>query len=182
MLNKSVARRYAEAFFSLAQEANKIDEYQTEMEKILATLEEVPDLKSYLGHLLVPAKDKKDILVKIFAGQVSQMTLNFLLMVVDKRREGYLGVIVDEYKTMADEFRNITKADLISAKEIPTDEVEVLAGKLSASTGKVVQLRQVVDESLIGGVKLRIGDRIIDATVAKKLEMLKDQLKKIKIS
>jgi len=182
MLNKSVARRYAEAIFSLAKESGKIDEFQQELEKVVATIEEVPDLKGFLAHLLVPAKEKKEILSKIFAGQVSQLTLNFLLMVVDKRREGYLGVIVDEYKVMADESKNITKAALISAQEVSSEEVQALAAKLSASTGKVVQLQQVVDESLIGGVKLRIGDRIIDATVAKRLEMLKEQLKKIKIS
>lgn len=182
MLNKSVARRYAEALFSLAKESNKIDEFQAEMEKVVAALAEVPEFKGYLEHLLIPAKDKKEVVKQIFADQLSQTTLNFVFVLIDKRREGYLEVIVDEYKAMADESKNITKADLISAKEISSDEVQALAGTLSASTGKVVQLNQVVDESLIGGVKLRIGDRIIDATVAKRLEMLREQLKKIKIS
>ncbi|MEQ8173773.1 MAG: F0F1 ATP synthase subunit delta [Syntrophomonadaceae bacterium] len=182
MLNKSVARRYAEALFSLAQESEKIDEFQVEMEKVVSALAEVPEFKGYLEHLLIPAKDKKEVIKQIFADQISQTTLNFVFILIDKRREGYLEVILDEYKAMADESKNITKADLISAKEIPSDEIQALAGKLSASTGKTVQLSQVVDESLIGGVKLRIGDRVIDATVAKRLEMLKEQLKKIKIS
>lgn len=182
MLNKSVARRYAEALFSLAQEINKVDDFQQEMEIVISALDQVPELKRYLEHLLVPVREKKEIVAQIFTGKVSQLTINFLDMILDKRRQAYLYVIVDEYKAMADESNNITKADLFSAKEISSDEVQALAGKLSASTGKVVQLQQVVDESLIGGVKLRIGDRIIDATVAKRLEMLKEQLKKIKIS
>lgn len=182
MLNKSVARRYAEAFFGLAREANSIDQFQQELEIIISALDQSPELKNYLGHLLVPIREKKEIVAQIFADKISQLTMNFLDMVLDKRREGYLHVIVEEFKAMADETRNITKADLISARAIADDEVQDLAGRLSASTGKTVKLNQVVDESLLGGVKLRIGDRIIDATIAKRLELLKEQLKKAKIS
>lgn len=71
-------------------------------------------------------------------------------MVIDKRRETYFEVILDEYKEMADESRNITKADLIAAKEVSEDEVEALAQKLSASSGKTVQLKVAVDPSYRG--------------------------------
>ena len=182
MLNKSVARRYAEAFFSIAQDHDKIDEYQQELELIAKSIEEIENLKDYLGHLIIPAKEKKELISKIFADQVSQVTLNFLLMIIDKRREVYIGSIVDEYSELADISRNIAKADLITAQEVPADEVEALAEKLSSSTGKTVYLKQTIDPTLIGGVKIRIGDQILDGTVAKKLEMLKSQLIQTKIS
>jgi len=182
MLNKSVARRYAEAFFSIAREANKVDEFELELDNALATIEETDNFKEYLAHLLIPAKEKKEVMSKIFAGGISQVTLNFLLMIIDKRREAYIGVIVEEYKALADEARNIMKAHLISAQEVSADDMKILAEKLSTSTGKTVQLQQTVDPSLIGGIKIRMQDQIIDATVAKRLEMLKEQLKKVKIS
>ncbi len=182
MLNKSVARRYAEAFFSIAQDNNKIDEYQQELEKIVQAIKELDSLKEYLDHLLIPAKDKKEIISQIFAASISSVTLNFLLMVIDKKREAYIELIVEEYQDLADESRNIAKAQLISAHEVSEQEVKSLAEKLSASTGKTVQLKQSVDPALIGGVKIRIGDQIIDGTVAKKLEMLRLQLKQAKIS
>ncbi|MGE5390471.1 MAG: F0F1 ATP synthase subunit delta [Deltaproteobacteria bacterium] len=181
MLNMSVARRYAEAFFSIARDNNKIDEYQQELEKIVATIQGTDQLEEYLAHLLIPAKAKKELLGQIFNGQVSPVTLNFIMMIVDKRRENYIGVIADQYKDMADESRNIAKAELVAAREIPEDEVKSLAEKLSASSGKTVQLQVKVDPSLLGGIKLRLGDRIIDGTVAKKLEMMKSQLKQAKI-
>jgi len=181
MLNRSVARRYAEAFFSIARDNNKIDEFQQELEKVVATIKEVENLEAYLSHLLVPAKDKKDIVTKVFTGQISPLTMNFIMMVIDKRRETYLEVITEEYKEMADEFRNIAKAELVAAREVPEDEVKTLAEKLSASSGKTVQLQVKVDPALIGGIKIRMGDRIIDGSIAKKLEMLKTQLKQVKI-
>lgn len=182
MLNKSVARRYAEAFFSIAKEQGKIDEYQQEMELVVQTIAEIEYLKEYLAHLLIPAKEKKQVAAKVFADKVSQNTLNFLLLIVDKRREAYISLITEEYRNMADESRNITKAELTAAREVPEDEIEALAEKLSKATGKIVKLTQKVDPSLIGGVKLRVGDQVIDGTVAKKLEILREQLKQAKIS
>jgi len=182
MLNKSVARRYAEAFFSIAQEAGKIDEYQSELEKVIQTVTEVEGMNEYLAHLLVPAKEKKDLIQKVFAEQLSPMTMNFILMLVDKRRESYLEVIYREFVEMADESRNIKKAELFAAREVPADELAELEQKLSSSTGKNVTLKMTVDPSLLGGVKIRMGDQIVDGTVAKKLQMLKDNLKKVKIS
>lgn len=182
MLNKSVARRYAEAFFSIARENNKINDYQLELETVVKTIQEVDNLKEYMNHLLIPVAAKKDVLKQLFAEQLSPVTLNFIMMIVDKKRETYLEVIIEEYKDMADEYRNIAKVVMIAAKEVPEEDVKYLAEKLSASTGKTVQLNLKVDPTLLGGVKLRMGDQIIDGTVAKKLEMLKEQLIQAKIS
>jgi F-type H+-transporting ATPase subunit delta len=168
MLNKSVARRYAEAFFSIAREAKQVDEFELELDKVMEIIEGTENLKDYLAHLLIPAKAKKEVIGKIFAGNISQVTLNFLMMIIDKRREAYIPVIVEEYKELADEARNIMKAQLISAQEVSADEMKVLAEKLSVSTGKTVQLQQTVDPALIGGIKIRMQDQIIDATVAKR--------------
>lgn len=182
MLNKSVARRYAEAFFSIAREAGKVDEYQQELELVVRAIDETDLLKEYFAHLLIPAKEKKELASKIFAGQISQATLNFVSIIIDKKREAYLALITEQYTDMADEQRNILKAEMYSACEIPEGDVNELAERLSASTGKKVQLKPMVDPSLLGGIKIRIGDQIVDATVAKKLEMLKKAMKQAKIS
>ncbi|MDD4775050.1 MAG: F0F1 ATP synthase subunit delta [Syntrophomonas sp.] len=182
MLNKSVARRYAEAFFSIAREAGKIDEYQNELGKIVQTIEEIPDLKEYFAHPLLPAKDKKEIAKQVFSSAVSPLTLNFLLLVLDKKRQNYLELINNQYVEMADESRNIKKAELISAMPISDQDVKTLADNLTRSTGKTIQLDVSIDPSIIGGVKIRMGDKIIDASIAKKLEMLKKNLQTAKIS
>ncbi|HRW11659.1 MAG TPA: ATP synthase F1 subunit delta [Syntrophomonas sp.] len=182
MLNKSVARRYAEAFFGIAREADKIDAYQAELEKVISTIAEVDGMKEYLDHLLVPAREKKDLVQKVFGTQLSPMTMNFLFMIIDKRRESYLEFIYREYVEMADESRNIKKAELFAAREVPQQELDALEERLSASTGKKVMLKLTVDPTLLGGAKIRMGDQIVDGTAVKKLQMLTEKLKKAKIS
>lgn len=182
MLNKSVARRYAEAFFSIAQEQDKIDKYQEELELVAETIGEVENLKEYLAHLIIPSREKKELIQKIFADKLSPVTLNFLMMIIDKRREAYISTIVEEYKELADISRNIAKAEIFSAREVSEENIKTLAEQLSASTGKTVYLKQTIDPTLIGGIKIRIGDQIIDGSIAKKLEMLKLQLLQTKLS
>ena len=182
MLNKSVARRYAEAFFGIAREADKIDAYQAELEKVIASLTEIEGMREYMDHLLIPAREKKDLLQKVFGAQISEMTMNFLSMIVDKRRESYLEFIYQEFVEMADESRNIKKAELFAAQELPQQELAALEERLSASTGKKVILKMTVDPTLLGGAKIRMGDQIVDGTAAKKLQMLKEKLKNAKIS
>ncbi|MEA1961411.1 MAG: F0F1 ATP synthase subunit delta [Bacillota bacterium] len=182
MLNKSVARRYAEAFFGIAREQNKIDQYQTELETVVQSIQNIDQLKEYFAHLLIPPKEKKEVAQKIFAEQISPITLNFILMIIDKKRETYIELIVKEYVEMADESRNIKKAELFAATDVSDDELQSLAQKLSTASGKTVQLKLRVDPSLLGGIKIRMGDQIIDGTVTKKLEMLKNELKQAKIS
>lgn len=182
MLNKSVARRYAEAFFSIAREADKIDAYQAELEQVITAITEIDGMKEYLDHLLVPPREKKELVQKVFGEQLSSMTMNFLFMVIDKRRESYLEFICREYVEMADESRNIKQAELYAAREVPQSELDALQERLSASTGKKVVLKLTVDPALLGGAKIRMGDQIVDGTAAKKLQMLKEKLKNAKIS
>lgn len=182
MLNKSVARRYAEAFFSIAQEANKIADYQAELGQIVNVINETEGLGDYFAHPLIPTKEKKNIAQQLFANSVSSLTLNFLMLVLDKKRQTYLELIFHQYEEMADESRNIKKAELITAMPVPEAEVNTLAEMLSRSTGKTIQLKTTIDPVLLGGIKIRMGDKIIDASVAKKLEMLKKNLKQAKIS
>ncbi|MCR4400168.1 MAG: F0F1 ATP synthase subunit delta [Syntrophomonadaceae bacterium] len=182
MLNKSVARRYAEALFAIAQDTQKVDEYQKELEMVAEVVGGNEDLKAFMFHPLVPPKEKKDVVAKLFGDKLSPVTTNFVNVVVDKRREIYLAAIAEEFKQMANEFKNVLFADLVSAREVPDPEIEALKSRLAEATGKTVELKVSVDPALIGGIKVRVGDRIIDASVRKKLDMLKDSLKKTRVS
>jgi len=182
MLNKSVARRYAEALFAIAQDTNRVDELQNELELVVQTINSYEDLKAYMLHPLVPPKDKKDVLARIFGDKISEVVKHFLFLVSDKRREAYLEAILEEYKDLANEFKNVLFAEVVSAKELSESDIAMLKERLASVTGKNIDCNVAVDPSLIGGIKVRVGDRIIDASIKKKLELMKDNLKKAKIS
>jgi len=182
MLNKSVARRYAEALFLIAKQENKIDEYQGELEKFVAIFNDTPNLKEYLSHLLIPAADKKKVVLENFAAGLSPVVVNFIQLLIDKRRESYIEVILEEYVEMAEISRGVRTAELFSAQEVDESVMAALVDKLSKATGKTVRLKVSVDPSLVGGIKLKVGDQVIDGTVAKKLQLLKEDLRKIRIS
>ena len=178
MLDQKVARRYAEAVFALAKEQNQIDLYQQQLNLVLDSLEAVPEFKSYFYNFIVPVEEKKDILKKIFQQDLSENLLNFLFLLVDKRREANLAGIAAEFADIADESRNIKKADLYTAAEIPKKELKALETRLNKATGKKILLNPHVDPALLGGIKLRIGDRIVDATLKKRLQLLNAAMKK----
>ncbi|ADI03026.1 MAG TPA: F0F1 ATP synthase subunit delta [Syntrophothermus lipocalidus] len=182
MLNKSVARRYAEALFAIAQDNNKVDELQGELELVVQAINAHEELKAYMLHPLIPPKDKKDVIVKLFGDKISEVTKNFLFLVSDKRREAYIEAMYEEYKAMANEFKNVLHADLVSAKKLEESDISMLRERLATATGKSIDFNVSIDPSLIGGIRVRVGDRIIDASIKKKLEMLKDNLRKVKIS
>jgi len=182
MLNKSVARRYAEAIFSIAQEVQSVDSFESALKEVASLLEASSDLAEYMYHPLIPSRAKKETAEQLFAGKLSPMILDFIKLVIDKRRERYLVAISEEYISLADEARNIIKAELTTAMPLSDAEVEEITSKLSVSIGKNIRLQVKVDPSLLGGIKIRVGDRVIDASVAKKLAMLQSDMSKAKIS
>lgn len=178
MLDQKVARRYADAIFTLAKEQRQIDLYQQQLKLVLDSLEAVPEFKSYFYNFLVPTKEKKDILKKIFNDDLAPSLISFLYLIVDKKREADFANIVAEYNLLADESHNIKSAEVYTAKELAVKDLKSLEVRLSRATGKKIHLNAHVEPELLGGVKIRVEDRIIDATVKKKLELLGAEMKK----
>jgi F-type H+-transporting ATPase subunit delta len=177
MLDQKVAKRYAEAAFQLAKEQNQIDLFQQQLALVLQSLEAVPEFKSYFYNFLVPVKEKKEILEKIFKADLAKPVLHFLFLIVDKKREADFEGIVAAYGALADESRNIKNAELYTAKALPAKDLKTLELNLNKATGKKIRLNPHVDPELLGGVMLRIEDRIVDATLKKRLQLLNAAMK-----
>jgi methionine--tRNA ligase beta chain len=156
MLNKSVARRYAEAFFSIAREAKQVDEFELELDKVMEIIEGTENLKDYLAHLLIPAKAKKEVIGKIFAGNISQVTLNFLMMIIDKIDLRVATVIACEKMKKADKLLVLTlqlgeEQRTVVSGIAKAYEPEQLVGKkvVLVANLKPVKLRGVLSQGMI---------------------------------
>lgn len=176
MLENAIARRYASALFDLAQEQGKIDAFEKELETVVKTVETSPELAAVLDNQLMEAYIKKDVIHQVFTGQVSDTTVDFLKVVLDKHREMYLKDIYNYFVVAANEFRNLRDAEVVSARELTEADLAEVKAKLEKMTGKTIRLTSRVDQSIIGGLVVRIGDKIIDGSVTKRLELLKETL------
>jgi len=174
-----IAKRYADALFEVSQELNKIQPIQNELQFIAACLKEYPEVDLLLKSPLVQLQEKKDIFTQIFNQQVSKEVMNFLFILLDKRRQGYIKAIIEEFKVMADAVRNEAEAIAYTAETMTQSDVLELQAKLSATSGKKVKLKNVVNKDIVGGVLIKLGDKVIDGTIKSRLEQMKNQLTQI---
>ncbi len=183
MLRGAVAGRYAEALYELASQEkvlprykSAVDRVEEELKGVEKVINENPDLQKIFYHPQITPADKKEILSKIFGGKVSRLTANFLALLVDRRREAFFRDIVAEYVKLANASRNIAEARVTSAVELTAEEKARLNEVLARLTGKKVKATYTVDPALIGGVVVRIGDKIIDGSIKTRLATLKERL------
>ena len=151
MLNMELARKYARAIFELACEEDKLKEFGEDISKVQRLYTECPELKSYLSNPNFQPEDKKSLLKEVFEGGVHEHVLNFLLLLVDKRRMHVFEAISAIFNELSNE-------------------------KLGIAVADVTTLRRHRDPSLIGGVVVRIGDRRIDGSIKGRLEAMTAEL------
>ena len=174
-----ISKRYANALFEVSQELNKIEPIKDELQFISSCLTEHPKVNLLLKSPLVQLQEKKDIITQIFNQHVSQEVMNFMFVLLDKRRQNYIMAIIEEFKVMADAARNEVQAIAYTAELMTQADVLELQAKLSATSGKNVKLKNVVKKDIVGGVLIKLGDKVIDGTIKSRLEQMKYQLTQI---
>lgn len=182
MLANQLALKYAQAIYELAAEKNMLDKVDQELSMVENTIASHEELATLMYHPRVPAAAKKETITKLFGAEVADFVQKFLLLLVDKRREAALPAIVREFRNLANEARNIAEAEVTSAMPLSEKDSQALAAKLSAVTGKNMILKTKVDARILGGVIVKIGDKLIDGSVVRQLQMLKTALLKTEVT
>ena len=176
MKDTRVARRYAAALFSLARQGEIVDAVQQDLALIQKLFSEVNYLRSVLVEPLVSEDRKLSVVNAAFGDRITETTLNFLKLLIRKRREPLIDECVREYRELVLEAANTVDAEARSAVDLSKEQITRLKAGLEQMTGKVVRLIVSSDQSVIGGVVVRIGDTVIDGTVQGRLERLQQHL------
>lgn len=179
MLKGAVAGRYAEALYEIAVENKLVDQLEEELRAVVGILEESTQLKKVLFHPRITADQKKEVLQGLFEGKISEVAMNFLGILVERQREMYLADITSYFTDLANKARNISDVNVTSAVELTDDEKKRLADAMAKCTGKKVRLSYDVDPKLLGGVVVRVGDKVIDGSVLARLQTLREHLRQI---
>lgn len=180
---KLVSKTYGEALFKLAIEENDLDTIAEEAKSTLSAIQKNEDLIKLLNHPKISRDEKVAMVEKIFKGNVSDTIVGFLVIIVEKGRYSDLEAIFEYFLGQVKEYRNIGVAYITSAVPLTEEQKKMTLDRLLKVT-KYVQfdMHYTVDESLIGGMVIRIGDRVVDSSVRTKLNTMASKLRKIQLN
>lgn len=170
---------YGMALYEAASELNKVDLILEEINAVNTIFNENPLFYEFFITPRISKTEKKEAFKSIYGGKISTELLNFLYILLDKRRTINFKEIVKQYAKIVAESRNIFEGTIFSANPLKEEQIKAFQDKVSALIKKQVKLENKVDPSIIGGVKIFIGDRVIDATVKNKLQSLKESLEAV---
>ncbi|MFT6849331.1 MAG: F-type H+-transporting ATPase subunit delta [Sphingobacteriales bacterium] len=171
-----VATRYAKSMIDFSQEVNKLEEVKADMELFISTCEENRDLKLMLKSPIIPPSKKVKVLAEIFGTKVQEITHQFISIMASKSRESLLLEVAKEFMLQYLIVKGIEKAFVRTAApidEATRNEINTIAKKM---TGSKIEIVETIDEDLIGGFIMRIGDLQYDTSVSAKLRKMEREL------
>ena len=176
MATEGLIRGYAEALFRVVQAEGELDRVEDELFRFGKVLETNHELKQVLSDASIDRTQRLKVLDELLADKVSSHTLGLLSFVVEQGRGRHLPEILEEVTRFAAEARNSVVAEVRSAVPLDDDQKQQLAVALGKATGKKVEVKAIVDPSVIGGIVATVGDTVIDGSIKKRLTQLRSQV------
>ncbi len=181
MIGNIVARRYARALLALGLKQGEKDlrTYGEDLDKVVRVLEDSPELMRVFKNPIFNSEEKKGILKQLLAKlKPGPMVANFCSLLADKGRLDCLPEIQAYYAKLLDETQGILRGEIVTAIKLAENLKQEIAGKLEEQSGRKVILDYNVDPEILGGLKLKIGDRVLDASIRAQLQILKENIKR----
>ena len=179
---KLVVKRYATALFDLAASEGAMAKYEEEVKVIVKALHDEPDFMAVLQDHKVTRENKVSIVENVFTDKVSAPIVGLLVLLVNKGRQAEIINVLEAFLDMVKAESGIIKAVVTSAVPLKEAQLEALKEKLEASTKSKIELETIVDSSIIAGLIVRVGDKVVDASYKGELQTLKKQLSKLKLA
>jgi F-type H+-transporting ATPase subunit delta len=171
MLNAAheVAGKYAQALFGLAQEENALPKIREDIRLIADVFEKNAQIGDFLENPFAEKSARKDIISEIFKARVQPLSLKFILLLAEKRLEKLLPLILKAFNALAYEEEGVVEVRVTTARQLSESEYGLISRRLAAAWQKPVALDRRVDKSLIGGMIVQVGDRLVNGSVSKRL-------------
>lgn len=179
MIGSKVTRRYAKALMGLGREDGRYAQYGKELQEFSQFCRDYQEFGGVIGNRVFSVEDRKEILKMVLERSgFSDLMKNFLNLLLDKNRIGAIDQITMHYERLTDEISNIARAEVMTSSPLGTAAQDKLKKALGDLTKKEIQMEIREDESLIGGVIVKIGDMVLDGSVKAQLQGLKESLKR----
>ena len=180
---KLVSKVYVDALFEEAMEKNVLSQWYEEIGALRTIFLENPDLAQFLNHPQIIKEEKKKVVEAIFSGKLSDGLLGFLVTVIEKGRQNDMIPICDYFTDRVKAYKKIGVVKVTSALPLSEDQKKRVEERLLETTGFVsLETEYAVDESLLGGLVIRIGDRVVDSSIKTRLEEIRRDLMKLQLA
>ena len=176
-MNGTIVRRYAEGLLLLARSQGTIEPMAAELQLLTATLAGHEELRRIVEHPLVHAEAKMNILRGVFHESLSESVYRLLQLLFRRKRAEYMVAIAERYQAFAQEERGEITVEIETTRPLANAELAVWQERLSAATGKKAIPIVKINQQLIAGYRVKLGDRVLDATLSGALRQFDQKLK-----
>lgn len=182
MIREPVARRYAQALFEAAQARGLLERVAAELAGIGTLLAEHPQLRRLLTIPKIEAAVKRRFIEETFGGRVHPLVIELFFLLMEKKRMGALEEIIEGYQELLEAHQGIVRAEVTTAVPVPPDLEGRLIEKLERWTGKRIKLERRVDPFVLGGMRVRMGDYVVDRSIRRALEEMRARLMEVPVT
>lgn len=176
-VSAGIVEPYAEALMGIAQDSNLVDEIANDVSFILEMLRDSEEFRAVIQNPLIKAEDKKAILKQLTDGKIQGVFSNILMLLVDRRRGFALGAICKHYQALLRKLKNTVLAEVTSTLELNEAQQDAVKQKVQQMTNaSSVELETKIDSDLIGGVIIKVGSQVLDASIRGQLRRISNSL------
>lgn len=176
LISSEIAEPYAQALMSIAQQNDLTEQFGNTCRDLENLMDESDEFAEFVANPVVNSEDKKAVLRQVMGDEANPYFVNFLMLLIDKRRIVFLKDIVAQFSALIRKLNNVVLAEVTSATELNDEQKQALVERVKGMTeASDVELKITVDPQLIGGVIIKVGSKIIDASI-------KGQLRRIGMS
>jgi ATP synthase F1 delta subunit len=176
MAELTVDMTYGTALYEAASELAKTEQIAEEADEVLAVMEAEPDLRAFVDFPAISAEEKKKALQNIFGGHIADELMNFIYVLIDKRRMGQFERIIKVYKDLMNQVEGVAYGVVYSAAPLDEKRLAEIEEQTSKLLQENIKLTNEVDNDLIAGIKVLVEGKIIDATYRRKFDELASQM------
>ena len=180
---KLVENVYGDALFELSKEENKVDEIFDEVVGLIQILDENPNMVAMMTHPHISKDEKLQTVETVFKGKISDEIIGLMRMVIEKDHFGQMKDIFEYFVSSVKDYKNIGVAYVTTPLELSSEKKEEVEKRLLETTKFVsLEMHYEIDKELIGGMVIRIGDRVVDSSIRTKIYNLSRELSKIQLT
>ncbi len=181
MLTQEVAQKYARAIFASSKDKNLLDKVFDDLTDLNKYVISEKSLMNFLNSPNVFIENKIRLIKEVFSNRMDRLVVEFLVVLVDKKRIGFLSDIIDEYVRLVEADKGIGRVTAITAIPMNDNEKTELKSKLHTKTNLKIKLEEKVDKSIIGGMIVVMYNEIIDGSIRYQLEQVSEQLGSVRV-